>query len=294
MELGLKTNPERQSSLQMANTFIPKNLSGTEKGQFLALDLGGTNFRVILLKLDPTSDLDTIVKYYKVPDEIRLGEGVLLFEFLAECIHNFLEEYKLLGLKIPLGFCFSFPMIQTGVDKGILVTWTKSFKCNNVVGHEVVGMLKNALSKYKSVNVDVVAVINDASGTMMMGSYLDKKSSIGLILGTGCNASYFERVENIEKWAGNHTGIKEVIIDVEWGAFGDNGVLDFMKTEFDDIVDQLSLLVKSYTFEKLFAGKYIGEIVRQVLLKLIEKKVLFKHTESTEKWTFTAADISSI
>ncbi|GIY43228.1 hexokinase type 2 [Caerostris darwini] len=290
LELGLKKNPKKQSSLQMANTFVPKLLSGHEKGDFLALDLGGTNFRVILLKLDPEREFDCIVKYYTVPEPLRLGEGELLFEFLAECMHNFLEEKGLLGKKLPLGFCFSFPMIQTGVNEGILVTWTKSFKCKNVVGKEVVQMLNHAFSKKQGVDVDIVAIINDATGTMMMGSYIDKRSAIGMILGTGCNAAYFERVSRIEKWEGKHPGIDEVIIDIEWGAFGDNGVLDFMKTDIDKEVDQASLLVNSFTFEKLFAGKYIGEIVRRVLNQLIDKNVLPKSVQ--EDWKFTAADVS--
>ena len=41
----------------------------------MALDLGGTNFRVILLTLEPGSELKSIVTYYKVPEEVRLGEG---------------------------------------------------------------------------------------------------------------------------------------------------------------------------------------------------------------------------
>lgn len=294
MELGLETHPERQSSLQMANTFIPKHLTGDEEGEFLALDLGGTNFRVILLKLAPSSGLDCLVKYYELPPEIRLGEGALLFEFLADCIYHFLKEYNLFGKKLPLGFCFSFPMIQTGIDEGILVTWTKTFKCKNVVGKEVVQMLRSALKKHKDVDVDVIAIINDATGTMMMGSYLDKRSAVGLILGTGCNASYFEKVERIKKWEGQHAGIEEVIIDIEWGAFGDNGVLDFMKTKYDEIVDQGSLLVNSFTFEKLLAGRYIGEIVKQILLTLMEKEVLLPGaTLKPADWTFTAADVSN-
>ncbi|GFU54676.1 hexokinase-1 [Nephila pilipes] len=117
-------------------------------------------------------------------------------------------------------------------------------------------MLKHAFSKQKGVNVDVVAIIDDVTGTMMMGSYLDKRSAIGMILGTGCNAAYFERVERIVKWEGKHPGIDEVIIDIEWGAFGDNGVLDFMKTEIDKDVDQplfsLTILrLKSFLLENI-------------------------------------------
>lgn len=39
----------------------------------------------------------------------------------------------------------------------------------------------------------------------------------------------------------------QVIIDIEWGAFGDNGVLDFIKTDFDRENDANSLIVNSFT-----------------------------------------------
>lgn len=39
----------------------------------------------------------------------------------------------------------------------------------------------------------------------------------------------------------------KVIIDIEWGAFGDNGVLDFIKTDFDRENDANSLIVNSFT-----------------------------------------------
>ena len=39
----------------------------------------------------------------------------------------------------------------------------------------------------------------------------------------------------------------QMIVDIEWGAFGDNGVLSFLKTEWDTTVDKKSLLVASFT-----------------------------------------------
>ena len=44
LEKGL-THGLEGSSIQMENTYIPELLNGTESGQYLALDLGGTNFR---------------------------------------------------------------------------------------------------------------------------------------------------------------------------------------------------------------------------------------------------------
>jgi len=37
----------------------------------------------------------------------------------------------------------------------------------------------------KDIHVDVVAILNDTTGTLMAGSYLDKKCGIGLIMGKG-------------------------------------------------------------------------------------------------------------
>ena len=39
---------------------------------------------------------------------------------------------------------------------------------------------------------------------------------------------------------GTHQG--QVIIDPEMGAFGDNGCIDFIRTQWDDEMDKMSLL----------------------------------------------------
>lgn len=61
--------------------------------------------------------------------------------------------------------------------------------------------------------------------------------------GTGCNACYLERLENVELWDGDlqDSSPREVIINMESGAFGDDGVLDFVRTEFDRAIDEESL-----------------------------------------------------
>ena len=55
LELGLK-HGLKESSLQMENTYVMELTNGKEEGQFLALDLGGTNFRVILLEMKQGKD----------------------------------------------------------------------------------------------------------------------------------------------------------------------------------------------------------------------------------------------
>jgi len=173
-------------------------------------------------------------------------------------------------------------MTQKGLDVGILVSWTKSFNCSGVVGEDAVKMLNDAIHRKGDLDVDVIAVLNDTTGTLVQGAFMDHKCGIGLILGTGSNACYIEKADRIEKWEGEHRDVKEVVIDVEWGAFGDNGVLDFIKTQFDKEVDDNSLLVGSFTFEKLFGGKYLGEIVRCILSRLAQEGLAFDGKPSDE------------
>ncbi|XP_069680567.1 hexokinase-1-like isoform X2 [Periplaneta americana] len=294
MELGIH---EKESSLQMENTYIPELPDGTEEGLFLALDLGGTNFRVILLELSEGVLIREEVKHYHIGEELRLGCGEKLFDFLAESVSDFVRSQNLTGARLPLGFTFSFPMIQKGLDVGILVTWTKSFNCHNVVGRDAVQMLRDAINKRGDTHVEVLAVLNDTTGTLVQGAVLDKKTAIALILGTGSNACYMERADRVQHWEGQRHGEKQVIIDIEWGAFGDNGVLDFIKTDYDRKVDSNSLIRNSFTFEKYISGKYLGEIVRVVLVKLVEDCVLFGGTASDTLLTsgaFTTSFVSLI
>ena len=181
------------------------------------------------------------------------------------------------------------------LDVGILVNWTKSFNCDGVIGEDVVRMFNESIAKMNNLKVNVVAILNDTTGTLVKGSYDDPNCCIGLILGTGCNGAYLEKAERVHNWD-KKENVNQVIIDSEFGAFGDNGCIDFIKTEFDHMIDDQSLLPKSFTYEKYFAGKYIGELARLILLKLHQQDLLFygKTVKLSEKGIFTSSDLSEI
>jgi hexokinase len=61
---------------------------------------------------------------------------------------------------VPLGLTFSFPVEQTALDKGILLTWTKGFSAKNAVNKDVVGLLQDAFDR-KHLHVKCVALVND-------------------------------------------------------------------------------------------------------------------------------------
>lgn len=56
----------------------------------------------------------------------------------------------------------SFPVEQTAIDAGTLLTWTKGFAAKNAKGHDVVRLLQDALDR-KHIHVKVSALVNDVS-----------------------------------------------------------------------------------------------------------------------------------
>ena len=70
-------------------------------------------------------------------------------------------------------------------------------------------------------------------------------------------------------------GPKQMIVNTEWGAFGNQGELDFILTKWDKRVDAASVNPGKQIFEKMISGMYMGEVVRQVLVDLVQENLLF-------------------
>ncbi|XP_067936605.1 hexokinase-like isoform X2 [Watersipora subatra] len=280
MNMGLSTDRNQDADTKMYITYVRCVPTGSEKGNYLALDLGGTNFRVLLIKLSPGEEVKMESKIYMVPRDVMTGTGVQLFDHIAGCIESFMIYQNLdKNVAIPLGFTFSFPCKQEGLDKARLVTWTKGFSCSGVVGEDIVELLHAALDR-KSIRVKCVAVINDTVGALMSCAHEDKNCHIGLILGTGTNACYLERLTNVHQWDGDDEEPREVVINTEWGAFGNGSALDFICTEYDANVDNLSINPGRQIYEKMISGMYMGEIARQVIMKLVDAGCLFNGVAS--------------
>ena len=84
-----------------------------------------------------------------MPEELKTGKSEELWEYIADCVQQFLEYHhpdeELETL--PLGFTFSYPATQEYIDHGVLQRWTKGFDVEGVEGHDVVPMFEAALSK---------------------------------------------------------------------------------------------------------------------------------------------------
>uniref|UniRef100_A0A4W5RT19 Phosphotransferase n=1 Tax=Hucho hucho TaxID=62062 RepID=A0A4W5RT19_9TELE len=272
---GLAKESHDQATVKMLPTYVRSTPDGTEHGDFLALDLGGTNFRVLLVRVrgGKRRSVEMHNKIYAIPQEAMQGTGEELFDHIVHCIADFLEYMGMKGASLPLGFTFSFPCHQNKLDQGILLKWTKGFKATGCEGEDVVSLLKDAIHRREEFDLDVVAVVNDTVGTMMTCGYEDPLCEVGLIVGTGTNACYMEEMQNVELVEGDEG---RMCVNMEWGAFGDHGELDDFSTEFDRAVDDCATNPGKQRYEKMISGMYLGEIVRNVLLEFTAKGLLFR------------------
>ncbi|EGV96340.1 Hexokinase-2 [Cricetulus griseus] len=133
-ELGATTNPT--AVMKMLPTFVRSTPDRTEHGEFLALDLGGTNLLVLLVRMTD-NDLQKVEmknQIYAIPEEIMRGSGTQLFDHIAECLTNFMDKLQNKAKKLPLGYTFWFLCHQEKLDKSFLGSWTKGFKSSCVEG----------------------------------------------------------------------------------------------------------------------------------------------------------------
>ena len=86
----------------------------------------------------------------------------------------------------------------------------------------------------------MVALVNDTTGTQMAVGIKDPDCYVGVILGTGTNACYLEELSAVKKYKETSNGHTHVIINTEWGAFGDDGSLEEWRTDFDRKLDSLA------------------------------------------------------
>jgi hexokinase len=65
----------KTATVKMLPTYIRAVCVAEEHGEFLALDLGGTNFRVLLITLEGGTKSTMKSKIFDVPDNLQTGTG---------------------------------------------------------------------------------------------------------------------------------------------------------------------------------------------------------------------------
>lgn len=254
-----------------------------------------------------------------IPKELMVAKTSReLFAFLAKQIENFLREHHADHFEshvrrrqtastpqgyrdeniFRLGFTFSFPVQQMGINKGKLIRWTKGFDIPDAVGKDVCALLQTEIDRLH-LPVKVAALVNDTVGTLMARSYTSTgkhRSLLGAIFGTGTNGAYIEKLDKIKKpIPGEYvTATGEMIVNTEWGSF-DNQLNVLPDTPWDKALDVNSVNPGIQMFEKRISGMFLGEIVRLAVLDMIKDKKLslFRDDNSSQNDLVTTTSIDA-
>ncbi|KAK7754916.1 Hexokinase isoenzyme 2 [Diatrype stigma] len=277
---GLERNG---ANIAMNVTWVLGFPTGDEKGQYLTVDLGGTNLRTCMVTLrgrDGNTHVDQ--ELTTLPDGIKTGTSEQLWSLVADSIAGFLEKRSLPhdDEPVPLGFTFSYPAMQDRIDHGELTTWTKGFDIEGVEGQDVVKHLGDAMKK-RNLPVRIVSLINDTTGAMIASAYNDPATIIGAIFGTGCNAAYMDNVDSIPKLNSDLPAHTPIAINCEYGAF-DNAHRVLPRTKYDEAIDAESPRPGEQAFEKMSAGLYLGEIYRQIMCDFYDRGLVFTGNDVSE------------
>ena len=236
----------RSSSLALYPSFLhrPQQLL---KGEYLALDFGGSNIRAARVAL--SGGRLRIARLVKRPltdpngrYDYRHGVTVEeLFSFAAGVVSEAAGQNG--GL---LGHTFSFPASQTGVNSALLLQWTKEMSVYGAEGKEIQSLLCTALHAIGRTDIKPAVILNDTTATLLTGAYHVRETVVGTICGTGHNSCYEET-----------TLRPAMILNPESGNFDE---LPF--TCFDEALDRKSQFPGRQRLEKMTAGHYLGELVK--------------------------------
>lgn len=269
---------------------------------------GGTNLRVgfveVLGQETPPASLDAIQteadaeapdrvrrlleKSWPIANHLKSDNSDSLFLWIGHCIAEVVRDgCSALQLSskqtIPLGVTFSFPMVQHSLSEAILMSMGKGFAISADVklgSRLLVGYSKAKTADLPDISVDAIA--NDSVATLI--SFIVKynetptrRAAMGLILGTGCNATIplrlsqlhpSKRPENVTVLPGKHTEDAKVTINTEWSINGTVGPLREMGliTSWDEQLDAQNETPGFQPLEYMTAGRYLGELGRIMLI----------------------------
>ena len=275
MRLGLAGSSD--SSLRMLPSYLGLP-TGEERGDYLALDFGGTNVRVLLYRLEGSGRyevLSHVAKPLKVSGDYDYVGGEATAEQLFDFLAGLVEEAVGGDRKTPylLGHTFSFPSTQTNINDARLIIWTKEFAVQGVEGAIVNDLLKEALVRRGLSNITPNAVINDTVAVLLSAAYINGDTQIGAIYATGHNTCY------LEPYAGSAQ--QPMILNMESGGFQ-----KLTPNRFDIALDAASEKPGEQRLEKMVGGRYMGTLFDMALAELLG--------EQGRLYGFTSVDISRI
>ncbi|KAI7056796.1 hexokinase-1 [Hortaea werneckii] len=279
----------QSSDISMLPSYQHTLPTGNETGDFLALDVGGSTMRVALVRLAGAKAQEgeasmqvRRIRSVVIDKRIRDLRGQEFFDWMAERIGDMLAEYNHMNgtrdALLQMGLAWSFPIEQTSPRSGKLLPMGKGFRATHGVEGEDLSELVMKSCRARGLNVEMKAIVNDGAATLLSQAYRDPSTRMSLILGTGMNAAVYLPVTALgpgkfgSRPATWHAAAHHVLVNTELSMFGKH-ILP--TTRWDDDLNAHHLLPDFQPLEYLVTGRYLGEILRLILLEAVSTAGLF-------------------
>lgn len=253
-------------------------------------------------------------KSWPIDEHLKNENPDSLFLWIGKCIAEVVQNgCKTLQLQtdqpMPLGVTFSFPMVQHSLSQATLMPMGKGFAISS--DQDLGARLTDGYNRAKSPElppIRVEAIANDSVSTLISFIFnfdeaSNRRACMGLILGTGCNATIplklsqlnqSKRPPSVVARPEERTEDVKIAINTEWSINGTAPPLHKvgLVTKWDRVLDQQGELNSFQPLEYLTSGRYLGELGRIMLVDYLTehlgipagtlpKKLLQRHNLTT-------------
>ncbi|KAI0159245.1 hexokinase-7 [Pestalotiopsis sp. NC0098] len=307
---------------------ILRPTAGSEKGKYLAIDIGGTNLRVGFIEL-LGDDRDAtrfsangtngdghqnghaesprlrrvLEKSWPILEHFKNEAEDALFAWIGTCIAEVVQDGRdhyggFPDTPLPMGVTFSFPMVQRTLSQATLMSMGKGFAItsNLDLGSHLLKGYKTAVQGSSLPPIDVVAIANDSVATLVSFIYQSRetpsrKASMGLICGTGCNATialpkdmlhHSKLPAKVGKTSQeDHDEHIKIAVNTELSINGTAPALHKfgLISQWDKRLDAEGDKPGFQPLEYMTAGRYLGELGRIVLVDYLNRELGY-HVDS--------------
>lgn len=289
--------------------------TGRETGEYVVIDLGGSTLRIAVISfVDIKDQSDPLENAQSDPlsgdgsdrrDRVKIvvfklwniengnkNVNVEFFDFIAAKLMETLQEQTLLLLleSIVVGVTWSFPLEETSYNSANIMLMGKGYALSEELqGADLKIILEESALKTQGLKLRIEAIVNDSFTVYAAGKFYDPETQLALVLGTGFNMCYQLEPSKDFHTAKNLYDDSPMLFNTEMSFFGVD-LIDLFVTKYDLIVDSrfaekpafkphMSLDPSTNTIfqpcELVSSGRYILELVRLVILDMIENEEIF-------------------
>ncbi|CAG8369271.1 unnamed protein product [Penicillium salamii] len=242
----------------------------------------------------------TLEKAWPIQEHLKMDKAEDLFSWIGDCIAEVVAESlssdatkKDIPAELDMGITFSFPIMQESLAEATLMPMGKGFAISSNLN--LGNILLNGYEKHTRRPDDddepsskrrklfalpklkIQAITNDTVATLASLAYKVKslpnsRVAMGIIVGTGCNATIPMRLDSLHESKARSVNAMEptaveTVINTEWTISGAAPPLKELgvTTKWDNELDKACARPGFQPFEYMTGGRYIGELVRLIL-----------------------------